>query len=101
MIFFSIAEGEHAWMFWRWPTALRWNRIFSIVRLNDETPDIQTPSSSGEASQQPDAAANPWQRRKSAARSAPRPLLAAIEARIGHKFADSSLLPRPSRMFPR
>jgi len=32
MIFFSIAEGEHAWMFWRWPTALRWNRIFSIVR---------------------------------------------------------------------
>src|SRR5205085_5465323 len=24
MIFFSIAEGEHAWMFWRWPTAVRW-----------------------------------------------------------------------------
>ena len=32
MIFFSIAEGEHAWMFWRWPTAVRWNRLFSIVR---------------------------------------------------------------------
>ena len=32
MIFFSIAEGEHAWMFWRWPVAVRWNRIFSIVR---------------------------------------------------------------------
>jgi len=32
MIFFSVAEGEHAWMFWRWPTAVRWNRIFSIVR---------------------------------------------------------------------
>jgi signal peptidase I len=32
MIFFSIAEGEHAWMIWRWPTAVRWNRIFSIVR---------------------------------------------------------------------
>jgi signal peptidase I len=32
MIFFSIAEGEHAWMFWRWPTAVRWNRIFSLVR---------------------------------------------------------------------
>jgi signal peptidase I len=32
MIFFSIAEGEHAWMFWRWPTSVRWNRIFSIVR---------------------------------------------------------------------
>jgi signal peptidase I len=32
MIFFSIAEGEQAWMFWRWPTAVRWNRIFSFVR---------------------------------------------------------------------
>jgi signal peptidase I len=32
MIFFSIAEGEHVWMFWRWPTSVRWNRIFSIVR---------------------------------------------------------------------
>jgi signal peptidase I len=32
MIFFSIAEGEHAWMLWRWPTAVRWNRIFKIVR---------------------------------------------------------------------
>jgi signal peptidase I len=32
MIFFSIGEGEHAWQIWRWPTAVRWNRIFSIVR---------------------------------------------------------------------
>ncbi len=32
MIFFSIAEGEHAWQIWRWPTAVRWSRIFSIVR---------------------------------------------------------------------
>jgi signal peptidase I len=32
MIFFSIGEGEHAWMFWRWPTSVRWSRIFSIVR---------------------------------------------------------------------
>jgi signal peptidase I len=32
MIFFSIAEGEHAWMIWRWPPAVRWNRIFKIVR---------------------------------------------------------------------
>ena len=32
MIFFSIAEGEHAWQIWRWPAAVRWNRIFSIVR---------------------------------------------------------------------
>ena len=32
MVFFSIAEGEQAWQFWRWPVAVRWNRIFSIVR---------------------------------------------------------------------
>ena len=32
MIFFSIAEGEHAWMFWRWPWVIRWNRLFKIVR---------------------------------------------------------------------
>ena len=32
IIFVSVGEGEQAWMFWRWPTAVRWNRIFSIVR---------------------------------------------------------------------
>jgi signal peptidase I len=32
LIFFSIAEGEQAWMIWRWPFAVRWNRLFSIVR---------------------------------------------------------------------
>ncbi|SEN69213.1 signal peptidase I [Bradyrhizobium sp. OK095] len=32
MIFFSIGEGEHAWMFWRWPWSVRWNRFFKIVR---------------------------------------------------------------------
>jgi len=32
MIFFSIAEGEQAWMIWRWPVAVRWNRLFTIVR---------------------------------------------------------------------
>ena len=32
MIFFSIGKGEHAWMLWRWPTAVRWNRLFTFVR---------------------------------------------------------------------
>jgi signal peptidase I len=32
MIFFSVDEGEHAWMFWRWPWTVRWNRLFKIVR---------------------------------------------------------------------
>jgi signal peptidase I len=31
IIFFSI-EGEHAWMIWRWPWAVRWSRLFSLVR---------------------------------------------------------------------
>ena len=61
--------------------------------MNDETPDIQTPSASGEASPQPDAGARACggeeeaqqgQRQGGAA--------AAIEARIGHKFADPALL---------
>jgi signal peptidase I len=32
IIFFSIHEGEHAWMIWRWPWSVRWNRLFTIVR---------------------------------------------------------------------
>jgi signal peptidase I len=32
IIFFSINEGERAWAVWRWPWAVRWNRLFTIVR---------------------------------------------------------------------
>jgi signal peptidase I len=32
VIFFSIAEGNHAWEFWTWPSSVRWGRIFSLVR---------------------------------------------------------------------
>jgi signal peptidase I len=32
LIFFSIAEGEHAWQIWRWPWAVRWSRLFTLVR---------------------------------------------------------------------
>src|SRR5436190_2873350 len=32
IIFFSIMEGEHAWMIWRWPWSVRWGRLFTIVR---------------------------------------------------------------------
>jgi signal peptidase I len=31
IIFFSI-EGDHAWEIWRWPWALRWGRLFTLVR---------------------------------------------------------------------
>jgi ribonuclease-3 len=57
--------------------------------MNDETPDIQTAPSSGEASPQPDASHGPAKKkRKISAKAA----AAALEARIGHKFADSNLL---------
>jgi signal peptidase I len=32
IIFFSIREGEHAWMVWRWPWSVRWSRLLTIVR---------------------------------------------------------------------
>jgi signal peptidase I len=32
MIFFSMQEGKNAWVIWRWPWTVRWNRIFSLVR---------------------------------------------------------------------
>ncbi len=32
IIFFSIGEGERAWQVWRWPWAVRWTRLFTLVR---------------------------------------------------------------------
>jgi signal peptidase I len=32
IIFFSIGGGGQAWQVWRWPTSLRWSRLFTIVR---------------------------------------------------------------------
>jgi signal peptidase I len=32
IIYFSIGDGAAAWQVWRWPTALRLSRFFSIIR---------------------------------------------------------------------
>jgi len=32
IVFFSIGEGERAWTIWRWPWAVRWGRLVTIVR---------------------------------------------------------------------
>jgi signal peptidase I len=32
IIFFSVAKGDSAWQFWRWPWSVRWGRLFTIVR---------------------------------------------------------------------
>jgi ribonuclease III len=59
--------------------------------MNDETPDIRT-SSSGEASPQPETAREPVAGKKKRSKISARAAAAAIEARIGHKFADPALL---------
>jgi signal peptidase I len=30
--FFSVGQGEPAWAFWKWPSDLRWNRMFQRVK---------------------------------------------------------------------
>jgi signal peptidase I len=32
IIYFSIGDGAAAWQVWRWPSALRWSRFFSVLR---------------------------------------------------------------------
>jgi len=32
MIFFSIGDEGSAWQVWRWPSSVRWNRLFTIIR---------------------------------------------------------------------
>jgi ribonuclease-3 len=59
--------------------------------MNDETPDIQTSTAAGAASAQADAGSEPAAKKKRSKISA-RAAQAAIEARIGHKFADSALM---------
>jgi ribonuclease-3 len=59
--------------------------------MNDESPEILNPSSAGEASPPPDAGHEPAAKKKRSKVSA-KAAQAAIEARIGHKFADSALL---------
>ena len=31
VIFFSVEPGEQAWMFWKWPWTVRWDRIFNTL----------------------------------------------------------------------
>ena len=60
--------------------------------MNDETPVIRTSSTSGEPSQQPDAGRRSCAEEEAQQGRRPRRRAAAIEARIGHKFADPALL---------
>jgi signal peptidase I len=31
VIFFSVADGNAAWAFWKWPWTVRWDRLFTSV----------------------------------------------------------------------
>src|SRR5450432_2552641 len=59
--------------------------------MNDETADIRILSSSGDAGHQLETASEPAAKKKRSKISA-KAAIAAIEARIGHKFADATLL---------
>jgi ribonuclease III len=59
--------------------------------MNDETPDIHT-LPSGDESPRPDAGLAPVAAKKKRGKSGAKAATAAIEARIGHKFADPALL---------
>jgi ribonuclease III len=59
--------------------------------MNDDAQDIQAPSQPGEASPQPDAGRESVAKKKRSKVSA-KAAQAALEARIGHKFADPALL---------
>ncbi len=60
--------------------------------MNDESPDTHPPSSPGEASRQPDAGQGAVAAKKKRRKVSAKAATAAIEARIGHKFADPALL---------
>jgi ribonuclease III len=60
--------------------------------MNDESPDIQTSSSSGDANSPPDAGREPVAAKKKRTKVSAKAATAALEARIGHKFADPMLL---------
>jgi ribonuclease-3 len=60
--------------------------------MNDELPDIQSSSESGDASLQPDSGQEPVAAKKKRSKISAKAATAALEARIGHKFADATLL---------
>ena len=60
--------------------------------MNDETPDLVTTLPPGDASSPPDAGREPVPAKKKSRKISAKAATAALEARIGHKFADPALL---------
>lgn len=60
--------------------------------MNDDASDIITPLASGEADRRVEAGPEAAAKKKKRPRSGSKAATAALEARIGHKFADGALL---------
>ena len=60
--------------------------------MKDETPDIKTGEAKGPLGPTPASGAEPAAPRKKRSRASAKAATAALEARIGHKFADANLL---------
>jgi len=60
--------------------------------MKHESPDIQSSSESGDVSAQPDSGHEPVAAKKKRSKISAKAATAALEARIGHKFADPTLL---------
>jgi ribonuclease-3 len=60
--------------------------------MNDESPDIQNSQESGDAKPQPDSGREPVAAKKKRSKISAKAATAALEARIGYKFADPTLL---------
>src|SRR5690242_6230912 len=60
--------------------------------MKDDTPDIQTAEVAGPLSPKPEGSGEGTPARKKRSRSIGKAATAAIEARIGHKFAEPNLL---------
>ena len=74
MIFFSIAEGEHAWMFWRWPHRGALESHILNRAMNDD--DIRHPDHSIGSRRSKPASLKPaakLRRRKKKTRQGPAP----------------------------
>src|ERR1700709_133136 len=65
--------------------------------MNDESPDLQTSSTAGGVSPEAPAAGELPAAKKRRSKAAAKAEAAAIDARIGHQFADPSL---PATAFP-
>ena len=60
--------------------------------MNDESPDIRSSSEGGDVNPPPDSGHEPVAAKKKRSKISAKAATAALEARIGHKFADATLL---------